>query len=338
MLTRLKNTRRIVLFGIFAASITNSYSLQKFTLKTNGGKISFFAKAPKLKKLSQEKASQLSIKTNIGKKIPVLFFDRGKNKAIVIGQGFPGKKEDAKYKAQVLDDYDILSFDYSWEKIFSFLLQPSTLCHPWKKFFWEEKKVVHAVVNFLKKKKDYKEIVGLGECYSNFTFALAQIEAEGKKEKLFTKLIFDSCWHNSRDFIEEISLDPWLPFSPQHGGAPELLKKILHSPLFHYPISLLLDLLTPNISTEPYLKKISIPLLFIHGTNDKMVPYKKVFKKIWQIPTGQKALLLTPFEHSDNMQNTFVYKKICAAFINAKSKETSTALLQQAEFFKKKFD
>lgn len=247
-------------------------------------------------------------------KIPVIFFDRGKEEAIVVGEGFPGRKEWGIRKAQLFHNYDVILFDYSWHNMRDFLLRYSTIRHPFDAFFFNEKETVLAVTNYLKQYKNYREIIGLCECYSNFTFVLAQAEAE-VDEKPFTKLILDSCWHNSRDWLESISFDPWLPCNPQHGGAPKWLQSILRNSCLHWSIAKLLDCLTPNISIAPPLKKIDNPVLFIHGRNDKFVPIDSVFEKIWDATETEKTLFITPFEHSDNRQNPGFYKSICDRFI-----------------------
>lgn len=319
MAEKIKYISYIQIFFLLQGSLL--YSMQKFTLRTTGKEVSFIAKFALEKKECEEKVSTFSLVLDNGEKIPTIFFDRGKDKVIVVGQGLPGHKEWGRSKARLFHDYDVLLFDYRWKDTCKFVSKFSTLWSPIKSYFLNEKDVVIKVLEFLKNLKKYKEVVGLAECYSNFTFVVAQAELEDKDKGGFTCFILDSCWYDARDFVEEISFDPWLPFEPQEGGAPSWLKKVLKNGVVHWPVSLMLNICTPNLSIKPYLEKISVPILFVHGKNDKMVPLKKVFEKIWKIPTGDKALLITPFEHSDNIQNPLLYKNFCDAFINAKEIE-----------------
>ena len=57
-----------------------------------------------------------SIKLN--EEIPILFFDRGSKKLLIVGQGFPGLKESGKYTANLFCDYDVVLFDYKWSNSF----------------------------------------------------------------------------------------------------------------------------------------------------------------------------------------------------------------------------
>jgi len=261
-----------------------------------------------------KKATNYTLKTKDNVSFDVLFLDRQSDKVLVIGQGFPGSKEDGLYEAGLFNDYDVILFDYRWKDMLSFMVSFQTAFSPLNRFFYDEIEEVKSVVAFLKKKKNYKEIVGLGQCYSNFTFVAAQ--ATGK-EALFDKLILDSCWFSLKAFVKQITLDPWLPGSPQDGGAPKWLKKILACCAVREPLLLLSHLIVPNVSIEPYLSTLKItPILFIHGIYDLMVPYKSTFQKIWKATSSsKKAAFVTPFRHSTNTENPEIYKLICDQFI-----------------------
>lgn len=320
------------------SSVHKQTPVSEFVLKTNDPHQEINFSLP-LKQVHQKNNPHETIKkilltTPDGEEIPALFFDRNKDKVIVGGQGFPGPKEEMKWTTRLFHDYDVIIFDYRWHKMPRFIMRLSTLLHPVKTLFLQEKQEVKTVIDYLKKQKKYKEVIGLGECYSNFTFAAAQAEAEEKHETCFTKLILDSCWHNSRDWVEQISLDPWLPFSPQTGGTPTWLQSFLHKPFVHWAITRILNLITPRLSVEPYLNKVTVPLLFIHGKNDKLVPLDPVFKKVWALTkTTEKAVFITPYEHSYNWQNSWLYRKICHCFIKAQDGKSGEQLIKKVSSF-----
>ncbi len=264
------------------------------------------------------KASPITLHTVNGIPFEALFFDRNSDSALVIGQGFPGTKESMLSFVRLFLNYDIIIFDYRWNDIISFLLKPSTLLHPLNKLVYEEQEEVVAVVNFLDNHKQYEAKVCLGQCYSNFLFVAAQVTAHNEGKKLFDKLILDSCWHSFNAFAESISLDPFLPLSPQSGGAPEVIKSFLKRPIVRSNLLKLLKFVVPSVSIEEYLPFLhDSPILFIHGKNDLMVPLRHL-ELIWNLASNTpKAALITPYTHSHNKVDPTIYLFACDAFIHA---------------------
>jgi len=72
------------------------------------------------------------------------------------------------------------------------------------------------------------------------------------------------------------------------------------------------------MSIKPFLKQISqASILFIHGTNDLLIPLESVFDEIFESASStDKVALITPFGHVDNIQsNPASYKFVCDQFI-----------------------
>ena len=83
---------------------------------------------------------------------------------------------------------------------------------------------------------------------------------------------------------------------------------------------------TANVSITDLLSEIEgMPMLFIHGQKDILVPIDTDFEDIWQATRGtEKRAFLTPFLHVKNMDNKWVYERICQFFIKAKNSAAFT--------------
>ncbi len=260
--------------------------------------------------------------------IDTLFFDRKSDTLLILGQGFPGSKESIASVAWLFPDYDVISFDYRWRDLYTYTTTTQTILHPVQRMIHDCVDDAELVVRHFKEQKQYREVIGLGLCYSNYTFAEAQA-----RSKLFTKLIFDSSWTSLNEFIRHICLDPWLPYSPQEGGSPEWLKNILKASFVHSCLTSIIDVCCPTISVLPVLNKLNAtPILFIHGTGDLLVDYPNNFTALWQAATADyKAAFITPSRHSDNMDpDPTLYHTICDAFIRTNSlSDFHTTLMQK---------
>ena len=252
--------------------------------------------------------------------IQIEFFDRKSKTLLIIGQGIPDIKETGRKAARLFKEYDVVLFDYRWHNSNDFFLKPSTLISPIKKTLYEETEEVLTVVNFFKAIKKYDKVIGLGLCYSGFTFIASQLEEQLKGKQLFSKLIIDSCWWSVLDFQKQIASDPYLPCNPRNGGAPDCLKNFLNNKIVNAITSFFLKLITPDICIEKNLSELeNVPVLFIHGKNDLMVPLKTTFNLIFDSTKKvYKSVLVTPFQHGINLQNPEMYKKICDLFIESK--------------------
>jgi len=265
----------------------------------------------------QDVPKKVEIKVNQDLSLTGLYYDRGSDNVIIIGQGFPGGKECGFEYGQLFADYDILLFDYRWRNIFPYLLNDLRFFHPYKNLLQIGDEDVKAVVNFVRQKKEYRQVVGLGVCYSCFTFLKAQSIAESENNKLFDKLILDSCWYSIEAFLPQIVKDPYLPVSPQYGGAPNWLKRILGCKLITNSLLFVTGMFAADINVTEYLGSVSIAKLFFHGKEDLMVPLELFKKKIFSLASaGEKNYaIMTPYEHADNIQNKAMYYSLCNDFI-----------------------
>lgn len=264
--------------------------------------------------------SDYLLKTPLGISVPVTFYDRGSKDLLIFGQGFPGRRESGENIAHLFYNYDVVLFDYRWSRMVNFCVQPSTLLHPIEKFLLEEDEEVRTVTRFITSKKEYAQVIGLAQCYSCFTFAKAQYQEQCAGSSLFTKLIFDSCWYSFYDFGEQILKDPLLLLSPQGGGTPHEIKTILNLTVAQALFQCVMRTVVPNASIDYYLSNLErMPFLFIHGTQDLLVPFTTVFPKIWNSVSGRKACFITPRTHSKSVEDALLYHFMCDTFIRAHS-------------------
>lgn len=273
------------------------------------------------KDFTQEVIDTFSLKTESGIDVPVIYYNRNSDALLIAAQALPAPKEAMGVFAKIFPHYDIILFDYRWSGQYeSFLFKSIISRKPTEKLLLNETEELETVLDFALQKKSYTTVIGLGECYSCFHLVKVQFDSlKNKGYGPFTHLILDSCWYSLRDFAERICYDPFLPISPKVGGAPSLLKYITNSSIFKsIALGLIFNFLT-NISIKPYISALKIPLLFIHGSQDIFVPFDH-FEKIWQ-STNQKnrALLLTPFHHADNLKDKKIYQCLCDLFVNSKT-------------------
>jgi hypothetical protein len=303
----------------FFLRIDNAWSEPK-NLDLNATALQNFIKKNS-KKENTTNVRDITLHTASGLEVPMLFFDRNSDTILLIGQGLPAPKEVMYTHANLFSDYDVILFDYRWNDNYgSFLFKSLALCSPTQRILLDEEEEVCAVLDFLHKHKDYAKIIGLGECYSNFLFAKIQADEIKKSgHGPFTHLILDSCWHSFKSFAESICDDPFLPISPQEGGAPWILKAITGCSIVKWPLLKIVFILMHNVSIEEHLSHLDIPALFIYGVNDLFV-HKDHFETIHQASKANKrAAFLTPYQHADNLHNKSLYRFICEQFINASS-------------------
>lgn len=276
-------------------------------------------KYSKIATLSSEKRDFL-LKTPSGISVSMTFYDRGSKHVIIFGQGFLGKRASGERIADLFPDYDVVLFDYRWARIVNFLLKLSTLFHPIEKFLLEEDEEVLAVVRFVTSKKQYEQVIGLAQCYSCFTFAKAHYVERCAHRQLFTKLIFDSCWYSFHDLGEQMIKNPILSTNFQVSEIPHELEKIVQSDVLHSAVDSMLRMVVPEVSIAYYLSQIcNTPMLFIHGIDDRVVPFKTVFSKIWDSVVTDKAGFITPRAHARNSDDHELYAYMCGMFIRSHS-------------------
>ena len=263
---------------------------------------------------TQYKPKKLILKTPSELSVPVRFFDRNSDILLFCGQGFTGYAKKMDLFAKIFPDYDIVIIDYRWNT-WKFYYTWQTMRYPIQSFLLDEIEEVQTTLEYFKHRKDYREVVGLGICYSNAIFIMAHTQKPEKQ--YFTKLICDSCWFSIKDLAESITRDPMLPINPAVGGCPNFIKKILHAKLIRKSILTIGNFIIPEYCLKPYLNSLNtLPILFIHGTEDLLVPMD-VFWKIWHnVDNCPKFAFITPFAHSSSLFSESLYSSFCQNFIN----------------------
>lgn len=260
----------------------------------------------------------IMLTTTSGVACPARFFDNNRDRVIVLGQGFFCDSNVMQDFVSLLgSDFDYITFDYRWKEFASFALNPSTYLRPQQKIFYDEQEEVLAVVRFVKSRKEYREVIGLGQCYSSFLFVVAQAEEQIKGKQLFSRLILDSCWYSLNQFARNVGKDFGLIANPQKGGS-FLLQKICASYALESLIAGLIQCL-PDVTIQSYAAQLkNIPVLFIHGMNDKLIPIES-FTRVWHTVQAPKSLLLTPHRHADNLQSDGMMIQACQLFLQSSS-------------------
>ncbi len=279
------------------------------------------------------------------------YFDRGKDKVIVVSGGLTNLKENMAPFAHMFLDADLLIINLrgkEWTQTKTF--HPST----WKlsplqyflqissdvKFGQKEERDIFAAVDFLRAKNKYKEIIGLGICYGAFIKAKAQAIREEQQKPLFDKLILDGCWLSVGKFWEKLIEDPMLAIQPQRGGASKSTKNLFKKKWFIKNLEKFLATVfkvnvkkTLSLSLVDYLPKIQkTPIIFFHSGKDLLIPQNE-FEIIWQsLATPNKLAIITSNEHVWNhLKQKELYKTISELFIDLDSIDELTHLLQNPE-------
>ncbi len=267
----------------------------------------------------------LKVKTSDNQIIPCTFFNRESDKLLVVGEGFTNEREVMSPFIDMFENHDVVIFDYRGHGF-----DPTKLnLSPTKMLFGvdcskamlgaDEEKDVFAVIDTLKKKKNYTQINGLGICYSALIFVKATAIKQEKKEKLFDHLILDGCWLSLGNFVDKLIKDPKRICSPQYGGWERTwpIKKLwfqnaflsLGQELFHTKIN--------QISILDYLPKIeNIPILYFYGKDDLVIT-RHEFEIMWHTTkTKEKTVIITSNPHVRNhLKQKELYKLICDLFL-----------------------
>lgn len=270
--------------------------------------------------------SEFSVTTDDGHQLKSSFFNRGKNKLIVVGPGFTNPKETMAPFTHMFLDYDVIIVNFRGLGIKENLtLNPlyHTLGIDCKtQIGHSEYQDLFAVVEWARQNKKYKSVTGLGVCLGAFVCAKAQGIAEANSINLFDSLILDGCWLSANKAKDKIIADPMLIINPQTGGAPQKVKDAFKKEFVHKNIirlvEFLFDLNLDDLDLEDYLKKITkTPTLLFYGKDDKLI-YRNEFETIFNSIGGQeKAAIITNNPHVHNhLRSKEVYKLMCELFID----------------------
>lgn len=152
------------------------------------------------------------------------------------------------------------------------------------------------VVKYIKKRYSPKNIILLGHsfgCAITFLYAadnkidaMVSLSGEGDLEKAIK---YEFSETQMKDFNEknEAYYENW-----SHDGRLDLLGKQFLNDMIKY-------------STVDAAKKINCPVLFIHGTNDVVIPHIAT-EEMFELVRGEKKLILMP--QTDHMYNGYTDK------------------------------
>ena len=164
------------------------------------------------------------------------------------------------------------------------------------------------MVTWLRARKRYKKIVGLGICYSAYTFALAQ-----RHKRLFDALMCDSCWVSLATIAQALARDPYLMIDPQFGSN-WLVRALMGWWPCNLVLSRLINWLVPDRSALEPIGQVGIPVLFVHGQQDLLVPADLLVKELDNRAFVYELVLLAG-RHAINYKEP-AYKRVCEGFID----------------------
>lgn len=267
--------------------------------------------------------SEETIKTEDGHSISYSYFNRNSDTVIIIGPGFTNNKEKMAPFVHMFAKYDIVllnfrghghSSEIELSPLYKFMgIRTNTTLGA------TEEKDVFAVIQKLKKEKEYKQVIGLGICYGAFILAKTEGVAQASGLKAFDKLILDGCWLSLNNFINKIYDDPKLIVNPQTGGAPNWLKNLFKKDTTRcvcgWALKKILDF-NNNIDIRDYLKHITIPTMLFYGKDDLTIS-RNDFEQIYNsINSTQKCAIITSNPHVHNhLRSKEFYKMAVDIFI-----------------------
>jgi pimeloyl-ACP methyl ester carboxylesterase len=277
----------------------------------------------------KESGSLVSAVTQDGVVIHGTLLNRNSSTLIVVGAGFTNYRELMAPMGDLFNSVDVLFFDYrghGYKK--SNLLQPKT----WKNFFehtigidpkqvrlgLSEELDVAAIVNHVCKHKKYNSVVGLGVCYSGLIF----IKTAALYPNLFTKLILDGCWFSLADAVEILVKDPGMIPRPQYHSKWQnnwLIQQRWFQKTMIWMGQKLFNVEFNTVSVLDYAPLLSetMPILFIHGKNDLLIPREQFEILFHATNCRQKTAFITSNEHVRNhLKQKELYKDIVETFID----------------------
>lgn len=318
---------------------------------------------------------QMRVKSEDGININFTFFDRKSDTLLIVGTGFGNEREKVAPFVHMFDKYDIVIFDYrghgydkpklldakQWgvkpsealteilQQTFPFVDQRKipNLDLTQTTFGQSEEKDLFAIINKLKKQKNYNKTYGIGLCFSSFIFA----KAAALNPNVFDKLILDSSLYSPKQIIERVIEHPQLIFDPQRSqwstiienkDQKKIFEKYTQSKWFQDTVKTFAQNTLGKINitsktTGEYLSKIEqTPILFFHGKNDKMTLYNQDFIPNWNSAFKTKEKTAVIFETGTHLTNNIkykeLYKMICDLFFELPHSKFITTLSNTDQF------
>lgn len=267
---------------------------------------------------------EIIITTKDQQELTCSFFDRKKNKVIIIGPGLTNSKEIMLPFVHMFLNYDIVLMNFRGHGIKkNFIANP--LYHALGVdlnvgFGAKEDIDTFAVVEHIRAVKDYDQVIGLGVCLGAFVFAKTQGIAQSQNLKCFDKLILDGCWPSLEEVSQKVENDPALIINPQRGGAPKQLRWLFKNFIYKALKPVIEKFLGKNlheIELLSYIEKIrDTPILFFYGKDDLTIT-RSEFEQVWnKVKHPNKLAIITSNPHVHNhLKSKEVYKLISELFI-----------------------
>jgi hypothetical protein len=306
------------------------------------------------KSFRKQNCEDFTIYTNDRKKITCTYFDRKKDKTVIIGPGLTNPKEKMAPFAHIFLDYNVVLMNFRGQdhrnisltdpksynyKLKDYLMRKTVEVDSDVKVGMAEHNEVFAVVDYLRARFPGKTYIGLGLCYGAYIFAKSQGLRNKEGKRLFDKLILDGCWISQRKYFEKILYkDPLLFDQPQRGGASDFTKAVMRQPIVDYaagkifPALLNIKLEDAYIPGTEYFKHIKIPVLFWHG-KDELIVERHEFEAVWNsIQVPYKVGMITSSEHVWNhLRQKEVYSLASKLFIECNSPAEWTTHLRDKD-------
>ncbi len=265
-----------------------------------------------------------------GIRVPYFYFDRGSNELVVVGTGFPVPMTKMVPFLKLFPDKNIVLFDYRGQGLdngpgWAGLYPPHWLGTLTYKLFGvdmnvtklgrDESQDVLAVIDAIKKHKDFEKIYGVAQCYSASIF----LKIAAELPDVFDKLIIDGCWPDVTSVIRKIAAYPSLTCSGIKPWSP--LPCVTQQVWFQDALQKLTEIVTgvqfdkiPELTD--YLAQVKIPILFFHGQDDVYCS-KDVFKTIFAVSSSLSVAIITPFPHGRNyLWGKEVFKEVSNLFLD----------------------
>jgi len=294
------------------------------------------------KKRSRDHGELLQAKTTDGQMIHGTLLRRNSKTLLVVGAGFTNYREQMAPFGDMFTKYDVLFFDFRGH---GYEEENPLLPTTWKSFSKKllgidrkkarlglcEEQDVKAIVEHTKSKYEYNQVIGLGICYSTCIF----VKTAALYPQIFDKLILDGCWLSLHHATEILARDPGMIARPQrHSSLANnwlIKQKWFRSMLLNFA-QRFLNIEFNTVSILDYAPKLpNIPILFIHGKDDVLIP-RNQFEVIWHatlIP--RKTAIITSNEHVWNhLKQKEAYKEWCELFVD-NTHENFTMLLTSPE-------
>lgn len=272
-----------------------------------------------------ENVEKISVTAHDGQPLEALLMHRNSNKLLVVGQGFHSRKEYLVPFLKLFPDYDLLFFDYHGhrlkEVISTYIKKRRDVLTT---YLIEPCDDVINLISLARANNKYTAVIGLGMCYSGFTFCAAQVKSIVDGHALFDKLIVDSSVNSILDKSIKFLSDPWMILDHKKGGAPQFVQYCMSTRPVVWTIGFLgyLFLGSPcsELTMADYISKIKQPLLFIRAAEDKLVSYES-FRKQFDVADKDTACAITlPVSHAlCHIKCKELYAYLIKEFIEAES-------------------